>query len=430
MAVGFVNSLGLNFPLTVPYGGTGLATSVNPYGIVCAGTTSTGAYQQLTLGTGGQILRSNGAGALPSWEDNNSITTWKSAVIAASTVAYTVTYNNGTDGVGATLTNAGTQAVFSIDGVTPAVTDRVLIKDQAADLQNGIYVVTNAGSGATNWVLTRSSDYDEVGDILPGDVVFVTEGTVNAGQQYWQTETVVDVGTDAILFIEFAGTGVLSVAGTANRIVNSGTATNVVIDIAATYVGQTSITTLGTIATGVWNGTAVDVAHGGTGNTTFTAYSPIFAGTTATGVMQSISIGSAGDVLTSNGAGALASFQTPTGSLVYVSVAGTSQTAAKNRAYGLLNAAQVTLTLPASAGLAVGDLIEVEGFGAAGFIIQAVGSQVINAYGGRNTTAAGTVTTSDPLNTTSSAPGCSMMLRYVATDTFWMIENVGNFVFA
>lgn len=60
------------------------------------------------------------------------------------------------------------------------------------------------------------------------------------------------------------GTGVTSVAGTANRITSTG-GTTPVIDISASYVGQSSITTLGTIATGVWQGTVIDATHGGTG---------------------------------------------------------------------------------------------------------------------------------------------------------------------
>jgi regulator of protease activity HflC (stomatin/prohibitin superfamily) len=67
-----------------------------------------------------------------------------------SPIALTATYNNGTAGVGATLTNAGTQVALVIDGVTVAVNDRVLIYLQADQTQNGIYVVTNVGSGSTN----------------------------------------------------------------------------------------------------------------------------------------------------------------------------------------------------------------------------------------------------------------------------------------
>lgn len=109
-----------------------------------------------------------------------------------------------------------------------------------------------------------------------------------------------------------AGT-VTSVSGTADRITSTGGATPV-IDIAATYVGQTSITTLGTIATGTWEATDVGVAHGGTGRSTATAYAVLCGGTTATGAHQSIAdVGTSGQVLTSNGAGALPTFQDAAG---------------------------------------------------------------------------------------------------------------------
>lgn len=120
-----------------------------------------------------------------------------------------------------------------------------------------------------------------------------------------------------------AGT-VASVTGTANRITIGGTSTNPTVDIAATYVGQNSITTLGTIATGVWNGTGITVPYGGTGNSTFTAYSVICAGTTATGNFQNVSgVGSSGQVLTSNGAGALPTWQAAAAGTV-TSVSGTA----------------------------------------------------------------------------------------------------------
>lgn len=68
---------------------------------------------------------------------------------------------------------------------------------------------------------------------------------------------------------------------------------------------------LGTPTSGVLtNCTGLPVAGGGTGVATLTAYSPVFAGTTATGALQSGSVGTTGQVLTSNGAGALATFQT------------------------------------------------------------------------------------------------------------------------
>ncbi len=80
--------------------------------------------------------------------------------------------------------------------------------------------------------------------------------------------------------------------------------------ISSTVTTLSSLVSVGTISTGVWNGTPVDVVHGGTGNSSATAYAVLCGGTSNTGVVQSVaSVGSAGQVLTSNGAAALPSFQ-------------------------------------------------------------------------------------------------------------------------
>ncbi len=79
----------------------------------------------------------------------------------------------------------------------------------------------------------------------------------------------------------------------------------------STWLGTTNLTTLGNISTGTWNGTDIAVVSGGTGRGTATAYSVLCGGTTATGVHQSVaSVGTLGQVLTSNGVGALPTFQT------------------------------------------------------------------------------------------------------------------------
>lgn len=120
-----------------------------------------------------------------------------------TTAALTVTYNNGASGVGATLTNAGAMAALSIDGVALSVGNRVLVKDQASALQNGIYTVTTVGSGAANWVMTRATDFDTPTEIQPGDFVLALEGTANAQTQWVQTATVATVGTDSIVWNQF-----------------------------------------------------------------------------------------------------------------------------------------------------------------------------------------------------------------------------------
>ncbi len=137
----------------------------------------------------------------------------KPASAAASTTALTVTYNNvsvSPSGVGATLTNATTQAAFAIDGYTAALNDVILIKDQASTLQNGLYTVTTLGSGASNWVLTRSTSMDVPAEFL-GGYTFVINGTVNAGKAFVETATVTSVGVDPVTFTQFSSSKSLSV---------------------------------------------------------------------------------------------------------------------------------------------------------------------------------------------------------------------------
>lgn len=119
----------------------------------------------------------------------------------ASTANLNVLYDNGTNGLGATLTNNGTLAIFSIDGVSPVIGNRVLVKNQTSAFQNGIYEVTTVGSGTVAWVLTRTSDFDTVTEIQSGDIINVLSGTVNTNTQWKQTSTVIAIGTDPITFL-------------------------------------------------------------------------------------------------------------------------------------------------------------------------------------------------------------------------------------
>ena len=125
------------------------------------------------------------------------------SVVCACTGNLNATYANGAAGVGATLTNATTQAAFSADGVSPSATNRVLVQFQTDATQNGIYTLTTVGSGATNWVLTRATDYDQVSEINPGDFVPVRQGgTLYGGTSWREIDTVTAIGTDPINFAQ------------------------------------------------------------------------------------------------------------------------------------------------------------------------------------------------------------------------------------
>jgi hypothetical protein len=250
----------------------------------------------------------------------------------------TVSYNNGTDGVGAFITLS--VAITTIDNHTLSNGDRILVKNQTPAARNGIYTWATGGT-----VLTRATDFDTGIEIAGGDFVFVESGTLYNNTGWVQTEEVVTVGTDSLLWQQFAGagtytagsglalvgnqfslnisltgglgvvadqlqllsttagngltltSGVYNVGGTADRITVGADA----VDIASTYVGQTSITTLGTITTGVWNGTAIGPAYGGLGISSISANQLLVgaAGNTYT----TLSMGTAGQVLQVNSAG-------------------------------------------------------------------------------------------------------------------------------
>lgn len=124
---------------------------------------------------------------------------FKDPVVAATTATFSATYvNGGSLGVGATLTGT-VMAAFAPDGVTLAVGDRVLFKNQASSLQNGIYTTTTLGTGAVLPVFTRATDMDLAAE-FKGATTFVIGGTVNAGRTYTETATVVTVGTDPVTF--------------------------------------------------------------------------------------------------------------------------------------------------------------------------------------------------------------------------------------
>lgn len=186
----------------------------------------------------------------------------KTSARAGTTAALTATYNNGTGGVGATLT--GATALPVIGGVTLSVGDRVLVKDQVNSTENGVYEVTTA---TDSYVLTRTSDFDNSVEIKSGSALFVGEGTLASTQWVMTTAGTVTVGTTNIVFSQFGGPGNF-VAGTGINI-SAGVVTNIgVTSIAggtniavSASTGSTTVSFTGTLG----------VSQGGTGATSFTA---------------------------------------------------------------------------------------------------------------------------------------------------------------
>lgn len=112
----------------------------------------------------------------------------------------TVTYNNGASGVGATLTISGS-TLTAIDGITLTTNDRILIKDESTDANNGIYVYTSST------VLTRADDFDTPTEMGGGDFTFIQQGTIYNDTGWVMTDPVTTVGTSTVNFVQFSGAG-------------------------------------------------------------------------------------------------------------------------------------------------------------------------------------------------------------------------------
>ncbi len=144
---------------------------------------------------------------------------------AASTANIPGTYVVVGGGIGDTFTITATGA-FTLDGQTPAATSRVLLKDQSTTLQNGIYIVTIAGSLGVSPVLTRALDYDTASDVNSTGVIPVLNGTINALTGWVISSAVTTVGTDPITYTQFTKnpTAYLQVANNLSDLNNAATA--------------------------------------------------------------------------------------------------------------------------------------------------------------------------------------------------------------
>jgi hypothetical protein len=163
---------------------------------------------------------------------NNSQTTKAAALYATTAALPSNIYANGTAGVGATLTGVLFGAL-TVDGNTPNIGDRLVIKNEADATHNGIYTMTLQGAGATLYILTRGADYNSSSNIVEGDQIPVVSGTANTNTMWELTETTntpVVVGTTALNFFQVAPPYVLPSSANFNSL-NVGTlvATNPVM---------------------------------------------------------------------------------------------------------------------------------------------------------------------------------------------------------
>ena len=161
----------------------------------------------------------------------------KQSCLAASTGPLPAnTYNNGTSGVGATLT-ASANGALTIDGVNIAATGiRILVKNEATQANNGIYVVTTVGTVSVPYVLTRANDFNSSSNITPGAFTFIEQGSTQADSGWTlASDGAITVGTTGLNFVQFsqtaavnAGNGLTKSGNTVSALLNAGATGNIV----------------------------------------------------------------------------------------------------------------------------------------------------------------------------------------------------------
>ena len=121
-------------------------------------------------------------------------------------------YNNGSSGIGATLT-ATSLGALTVDGVAVQLGDRILVKNESTQANNGIYTMTTMGSVSVLYVLTRASDSNTSSELL-GAFTFIENGSTNADSGFVNTNSGnITIGTTAVTYTQFSGAGSI-IAGT------------------------------------------------------------------------------------------------------------------------------------------------------------------------------------------------------------------------
>lgn len=528
-------TVNITAPISIANGGTGV-TSLTPYVLLAGGTTASSPIQSLAgTGTAGQLLTSNGAGMLPTFQNAPNVEDLGTALPAGAVV-----FSDGTNlagdvnnlfwddtndklGVGTntplvdlhvagmvlnsmTSTGGGQHGlqvkadaaangdVHAIDilqttgaQTTPSNNAAVVVNVDRDDLVGGnvagMQVLPTEGAGnvwgqwagvGTNPILQQVGTFGNMDQALVNATnrltEFTTRGsditmfvansdtvTIGDAAEFQALEFILDTPADGdgvqptfeystgsgtwANFVPIDGTngfrnsGVISwrdsnitawapgaggdylIRITRNNASLSTSPVEDLVQIAATteYTWDTS----GNVTVNnIDLSTALTVNNGGTGTSSFTPYAVVTGGTTATGPLQNVSgVGTSGQVLTSNGAGQLPSWQ-GAGGFSWEDVTATTKAMAVNMGYTANNASQVEFTLPATA--AYGDIIRVAGKGAGGWKISENGSQTIH-FGVLDSTGDG----SGYLESTQQYD-CVHLLCSVANTDWTVLSSIGN----
>lgn len=157
---------------------------------------------------------------------------WKASVRCATTAALPA--HAGISGNTMTATVNG--AFAAVDGVTLALNERILVKDEATQSQNGIWQLDIVGTAGTKWRLIRTEDANADAEVTAGMSVWVAEGTVN-GDTAWvlTANDPITLNTTNLTFTQFGGVG--SYTGTGGVVV-TGTVISVTYGTGANTVCQ------------------------------------------------------------------------------------------------------------------------------------------------------------------------------------------------
>lgn len=254
------------------------------------GSSAAIAYSKLALSNSIVNADVNTAAAIAYSKLNLSASIVNTDIAAAAAIAYTKLA-----ALNASIVPVTNSSGFLTSSTT--TTTQLSFLDATSSIQTQL----NGKQATGNYITALTGDVTATG---PGSVA-ATLATVNGNVGSFGSST-------SIPSFTVNAKGLITAANGNVVIAPAGTLTGTTL---ASNVVTSSLTAVGTITTGTWQGTAITVANGGTGDTSLTAYAVLTGGTTSTAPIQSIaSVGTSGQVLTSNGAGALPTFQTSTAS--------------------------------------------------------------------------------------------------------------------
>lgn len=391
---------------TVDAGTTGITgtTNINTSGnaTTTIGNTAGSAAVTINVGTGNFVLdgTTNSTITMGASLTTGTITLGGTAETGTMTLGSSSGTNTVAIGAGAGITTVN--IANGVSGNTISLGNGVNTSAQTINIANGA-----AAANSTVNILTGA------GTVGTQTLNILGSGATRAGA--------VNIGTGAaahtIAIGSSSGTGNVTIGNTTGTVTLGPTGSGATFNILFSgYQNGALFINSG----GIVQSNNLTVSHGGTGAGSFTAYSVICGGTTSTGAFQNVSgVGTAAQVLTSNGAGALPTWQAAGSGGFTWSIITADQTASTNNGYICNKASALVLTLPTAS--SVGDYLRVTGINTAlGWKIAQAASQQI--FFGTSTTTSGT---SGSLQSSATRDAIELVCL-TANLTWQVLSSIGN----